>query len=161
MVEHGHWLVRQETMATVPAPPSPAVRSPAQLRASTILIVEDEPLVALHLHAVLREAGAGLIAATTADEALRLMSRNDVSAAIVDISLGGQDCLPGCEELSDRRIPFAFYTGHANAEALRQWPEAPVLRQTHKGGRTRCRNPQHLVAPKTEGNRTILTARPR
>ena len=112
-------------MATVPLPSLPS--STAQLRASTILIVEDEPLVALHLHAALREAGAGLIAATTADEALRLMSRNDVSAAIVDISLGGQDCYPVCEELSDRRIPFAFHTGHANAEALRRWPEAPVF----------------------------------
>ena len=75
----------------------PCRRSPAQLQASTILIVEDEPLVALHLHSVLREAGAGLIAATTADEALRLISRNDVSAAIVDVSLGGEDCLSVCK----------------------------------------------------------------
>jgi DNA-binding response OmpR family regulator len=88
-------------MATVPltSPPS----SHAQLLANTILIVADEPLVALHLHSALREAGAGLIAATTADEALRLISRNNVSAAIVDVSLAGQDCYPVCKELTDRR----------------------------------------------------------
>ena len=110
-------------MATVPL----ASLSQARLLARTILIVEDEPLIALHLHASLREAGAGLIAATTAGEALRLLTRNDVSAAIVDVRLGDQDCYPVCKELSNRRIPFAFHTGHANAEALRRWPEAPVF----------------------------------
>jgi len=112
-------------MAKVPLSCRPP--SHARLWARTILIVEDEPLVALHLHAALREAGAGLIAATTANEALRLLSRNDVSAAIVDVSLGGQDCYPVCKDLSHRRIPFAFHTGHANAEAVRRWPEAPVF----------------------------------
>jgi DNA-binding response OmpR family regulator len=70
-------------MATVPLGPKhpPALR----LRGRTILIVEDEPLVALHLHASLHDAGAGLIAATSADEALRLIQRNDVSAAILDV----------------------------------------------------------------------------
>jgi DNA-binding response OmpR family regulator len=112
-------------MATVPlsSPPS----SHARLWARTILIIEDEPLIALHLHATLHEAGAGLIAATTADEALKLIGRNDISAAIVDVGLGGQDCYPVCEQLSGRRIPFAFHTGHPAAEVLRRWPEAPVF----------------------------------
>ena len=47
-------------MAKVPLSCRPP--SQARLWARTILIVEDEPLVALHLHAALREAGAGLIA---------------------------------------------------------------------------------------------------
>jgi PleD family two-component response regulator len=45
------------------------------LEGKTILIVEDEPLVALDLHAALRAAGASLIAATNAAEALKLIRR--------------------------------------------------------------------------------------
>ena len=113
------------TMAPVPLHSSPLACP--RLLAKTILIIEDEPPIALHLHAALHEAGAGLIAATTADEALKLIERNDVSAAIVDISLGGQDCVRVCEQLSGRRIPFAFHTGHPSAEVFRRWPEAPVF----------------------------------
>jgi DNA-binding response OmpR family regulator len=91
------------------------------------LIVEDEPLVALHLHASLYDAGAGLIAATSADEALRLIQRNDVSAAILDVRLGSQDCFRVCQELSNRRIPFAFHTGHTAADIFEKWSQAPVF----------------------------------
>ena len=66
------------------------------LDGKTILIVEDEPLVALDLHAALRAAGASLIAATNAAEALKLIRRNEISAAVVDVNLGGDNCLAVC-----------------------------------------------------------------
>ena len=123
-VERERRILRFSTMATVPLATSPL--SHGILLARTILIVEDEPLIALQLHTALQEAGASLIAATSANEALQLIRRNDVSAAIVDVSLGDRDCYPVCEELSGRRIPFAFHTGHPAANALKRWPEAPV-----------------------------------
>jgi DNA-binding NtrC family response regulator len=96
------------------------------LRAKSILIVEDEPLIALELHAALRAAGASLMAATDATEALRIIRRNDVSAAVVDVSLGNEDCLAVCQALFYRSVPFLFYTGHRDAAILSAWPEAPV-----------------------------------
>jgi hypothetical protein len=66
----------------------------------SVLIVEDEPLIALDLHAALSAAGAGIIAATDTDEALRLLHH---------------------------RVPFLFHTGHANARLLQGWPQVPVL----------------------------------
>src|SRR5437870_2564365 len=48
---------------------------------ASVLLVEDEPLIALDLHAALSAAGAGIIAATESAEALRLIRRNDISAA--------------------------------------------------------------------------------
>ncbi|KAB2919325.1 MAG: response regulator [Hyphomicrobiaceae bacterium] len=92
-----------------------------------ILIVEDEPLVALHLHAVLSGAGAGVLAATNAKEALQLISRNDLSAAIVDIMLGDLDCGAICQALFHHRVPFLFHTGHMRAAIVKAWPEVPVL----------------------------------
>ena len=97
------------------------------LRGCSILIVEDEPLIALDLHAALYAAGAGIIAATNAKEGLRLISRNDISAAVIDIRLGNQDSLEVCQALFHHRVPFLFYTAHADADLLKAWPEVPVL----------------------------------
>jgi DNA-binding response OmpR family regulator len=97
------------------------------LSGRTVLIVEDEPLIALDLHAALRATGADLIAATRSAEALALIRRNDIHAAIVDVALGGEDCLAVCQALFHRRVPFLFYTGHGDATALNAWPEAPLL----------------------------------
>ena len=101
--------------------------SRSSLLGCSILIVEDEPLIALDLHASLRAAGAGIIAATDAREALRLISRNEISAAVIDVKLGDRDCLEVCQALFHRRVPFVFHTGHAEADLVKAWPEVPVL----------------------------------
>lgn len=60
-------------------------------------------------------------------EAHQLARSADISAAILDIGLGGFDCAETCRALSRRGIPFAFYTGHRAAAVLSQWPDVPVL----------------------------------
>jgi len=100
---------------------------PGVLRSKTILIIEDEPLIALDLHGALAAAGAGVIAATDTLEALRLIRRNEVSAAIVDVNLGNENCLAVCQALFHRSIPFLFYTGQRGSDALKAWPETPVF----------------------------------
>ena len=93
----------------------------------SILIVEDEPLIALDIHAAFSAAGASIVAALDSREALRLTALPDLSAAVVDIGLGAEDCCRVCKRLSDNGVPFVFYTGEARTEVLRQWPNAPVL----------------------------------
>jgi DNA-binding response OmpR family regulator len=103
-------------------------RHPAGLLSGySVLIVEDEPLIALDVHAALSTSGASLIAATHLAEARELIRRAEVSAAVVDINLGGEDCAPVCQALSAQRIPFMFYTGNVATDVIRAWPAAPVL----------------------------------
>ena len=104
-------------------------RAPSRisLLGTSVLIVEDEPLIALDLHAALSAAGAGIIAATETAEALRLIRRNDISAAVLDISLGDRDCTEVCQALLHHRVPFLFHTGNADAAMLKAWPHVPVL----------------------------------
>jgi CheY-like chemotaxis protein len=97
------------------------------LAGRSILIVEDEPLVALEVLAAFRATGASIVSAANAKEALRTINLPDLSAAVVDINLGGGDCSLVCKRLSERGIPFVFYTGDARADILRLWPKAPVL----------------------------------
>jgi DNA-binding response OmpR family regulator len=92
-----------------------------------VLIVEDDPLIALDLHAALSAAGAGIIAATETTESLRLILRNDISVAVLDISLGDRDCTQICQALLHRGVPFLFHTGNAHAAMLQAWPQAPVV----------------------------------
>jgi DNA-binding response OmpR family regulator len=92
-----------------------------------VLIVEDEPLIALDLHAALSAAGAGIMAATDTEEALRLIRRNDVTVAVLDIGLGERDCTAVCQTLLHHRLPFLFHTGQSRAAMLQAWPHAPVL----------------------------------
>jgi hypothetical protein len=65
------------TLATISQRSSRQTQLPLWRR--TILIVEDEPLIALDLHAALQAAGAGLIAATNSAEALALFRRRIIA----------------------------------------------------------------------------------
>ena len=103
---------------------------PGPLARQSILIVEDEPLVALDGHRVLSAAGASIISAATPGEAIKLLSFAEVRAAIVDVQLGREDATLVCDLLERRRIPFAFYTGRADTTHLRaQWPQVPVIKK--------------------------------
>jgi len=99
----------------------------------SVLIVEDEPLIALDLHDALQEAGATILAATTVNEALELIAYAQICAAIVDVSLGGDDCSSVCAALAKRSIPFMFYTGYSEAPSLSQWPSAPAVGKPVEG----------------------------
>ena len=99
----------------------------AALAGRSILIVEDEPLIALEVHAAFNAAGASIVSAASKKEALRMISLPGLSAAVVDMNLGGSDCSDVCKRLSDSGIPFVFYTGDARADILQKWPDAPIL----------------------------------
>jgi len=68
------------------------VGSANPLLGRSVLIVEDEPLIALQLHDALHKAGASILAATSVKDALELIAYAKTCAAIVDVKLGGHDC---------------------------------------------------------------------
>lgn len=100
---------------------------PRTLDGRSILIIEDEPLIAFELEAAFSTAGASVVSASDTREALRLISESNISAAVVDIILGTEDCSAVCERLAEAGIPFIFYTGDARPDILRKWSAAPIL----------------------------------
>jgi DNA-binding response OmpR family regulator len=92
----------------------------------SVIIVEDEPLIALDLHAALSATGASIIAATNGAEAYELIRSADISVAVLDVNLGDRDCSSVCQALHRRKILF-LYTGHAHVDLLADWPQAPVV----------------------------------
>jgi DNA-binding response OmpR family regulator len=78
-----------------------------------ILIVEDEPFIALALEAMLLELGfdvAGSAAQVSA--ALELIGRERIDGAILDVNLGSQRIDPVADILAARTCPFFFTTGY-------------------------------------------------
>lgn len=90
----------------------PASVSPS-LRGKRILIVEDEPLVAMDMQSMLNAAGCVVVGpAGTLEEARRLLESESCDAALVDVNLKGkpiEDLLP---VLRQEGVPFAFVTGY-------------------------------------------------
>ena len=77
-----------------------------------VLVVEDEPLVALHVQDLLEKAGASVLLAYTLATA-RIHARHpDLSAAVLDHGLKTGDTSEICTILKDRQIPFVVYSGY-------------------------------------------------
>lgn len=106
--------------------PSPA--RDTRLRGLSILIVEDEFLIAAEICAALKECGAKIVGpAATVQHALTLAD-GDVSCGILDVRLGRHSVGPVAEMLTRRKIPFLFYSAQSpTAPFLKDWPKITLL----------------------------------
>jgi DNA-binding response OmpR family regulator len=82
------------------------------LQGRWILVVEDQPLIALDIADCLTQSGASVLRATTLQEGLRLAEHTDLSAAILDFGMREGDTSVLCTRLAERGIPFIVYTGY-------------------------------------------------
>jgi PAS domain S-box-containing protein len=97
---------------------APAQSPNPTIAGKRILVIEDEPLVAMEMEAILEEAGcevAGL--AGNLVSAKRLVTEGRYEVALVDVNLAGEPVHELAAALREKRIPFAFVTGYGR-EAL-------------------------------------------
>lgn len=79
---------------------------------TSVLVVEDEPYIALDLAIAIEDAGGRVIGpAGSVAEALTLLATNPVDAAILDVNLGDDDICPVVEILTGREVPMLLQTG--------------------------------------------------
>ena len=81
-----------------------------------ILVIEDEPLIALDIQQAFEDAGAKTVSARTISAALLAIEAPGLSAAIVDHALGDGDSSELCQRLKERKVPFVTYSGFAHLE---------------------------------------------
>lgn len=80
-----------------------------------VLVVEDEPVVAMCLEDMLEGLGCTTVGpAGRLAEGLALAESEDLGAAILDINLGGERSTPIAEALRRRGVPFAFASGYGS-----------------------------------------------
>jgi two-component sensor histidine kinase/CheY-like chemotaxis protein len=95
-----------------------------------VLVVEDEPLVALDITSILTEAGYQVIGpAADLIEAISLIEKADFDVALLDANLDGQ----GVEELAlalgRADVPFAFLTGYSRDGLPAEFEQTPMMQK--------------------------------
>ncbi len=96
-----------------------------------ILIVEDEPLIAMMLEDfldVLDQDVAG--SADSVATALDRVGQGGLDAAILDVNLrGGEKSTPVAEALERAGVPFVFATGGSDDSVDERFRDRPVLQK--------------------------------
>ena len=80
---------------------------------ATVLIVEDEALIAMDLQWLLEEAGYRVLGpANSTAAAMALLDGDEPDVALLDVNLGGADVFRVANELATRKTRLIFLTGH-------------------------------------------------
>jgi DNA-binding response OmpR family regulator len=77
----------------------------------TVLVCEDEPLIAFDVQCELADAGATTLLATTVERGLFIVKTQRIDAAVLDLQLGAEDGTPIATQLEDRKVPFLIHSG--------------------------------------------------
>jgi DNA-binding response OmpR family regulator len=88
------------------AAPRAATMSNASLAGCSILICEDEPLIALDIANAFPEAGARVVAVQTLTRAFAAIEEDGPSAVILDHALSDGGSSQLCAHLKERNIPY-------------------------------------------------------
>lgn len=130
------WTIRIASgFAVMPGPeatplPEPEVQAPVTdaITGCRVLLVEDEPLVAMDVSCGLEDAGASVVrVAQTLAEALAAAATDDIDVALLDGNLGGEPVDRVAQALSNRAIPFCFVSGYGREHLPQGFNDAPVL----------------------------------
>jgi DNA-binding response OmpR family regulator len=82
------------------------------LSGHTVLVVEDEPLIALDIVDAMRSAGASVLTARRLADGLRLAGHPDLSVAVIDFGLSDGVGTDLCAALKKRDVPFVLHSGY-------------------------------------------------
>ena len=130
--------------AAIPRPAAPMPRSAkavdpvGALASLRVLVIEDEPLVALDLIAILEEAGAEIVGtAATAEAAIEAVRTLRPDAALLDGNLQGSSVEAVAETLTSHELPFVFVTGYGREHLPDGFRHVPVISKPFE--------PSHLI----------------
>lgn len=83
----------------------------------TVLLLEDEPIIALDIEKLLQENGVAdkVVTLSTCAEAIGWLGVNTPNIAIVDPRLSDGVCSFAVKTLAERSVPFILYSGEPDA----------------------------------------------
>lgn len=102
-------------------------------RDKRVLVVEDEPIVAISLQDMLEALGYEVVGpAFRVAPALALAGEAGIDAAILDVNMGGEHSYAVAERLKDRGIPYIFATGYGREGIEPGHEDVPVLQKPYR-----------------------------
>jgi CheY-like chemotaxis protein len=132
LLPHGGALLPQEASEdgaeVAPDPADETGRSWSEsLEGKSILVVEDEPLVALDIVSLLTDAGVKPVGpAATAGGAIEIIEQVKLDAALLDGNLQGEGVDDVAAALTERKVPFLFVSGYG-PDHFPGFADAPIL----------------------------------
>ena len=100
-----------------------------------ILVVEDEPFIAMLLADMLEELGFSITASfSNVAETENYLGADEVDIALLDVNLGGEKIDPIADLLAARGCPFIFTTGYGRRGIPQNYADRPVLRKPFQLG---------------------------
>ena len=81
-----------------------------------VLLVEDEPLIALEIANAFTEVGARVMTVRSRRDAVIAVEDGGLSAAVLDHALGDGDSSQLYERLKARNIPFVLHSGYTQLD---------------------------------------------
>jgi two-component sensor histidine kinase len=103
---------------------------PEAIPASSIMLVEDEALVAMAVNEAMTDFGFSIVGPFgRLAEATAALKKGGIDAAILDINLGGELVYPLAEKLVEAKVPFIFVTGYGPESIDRRFAMIPVLQK--------------------------------
>lgn len=119
------------------------------LRGQRVLLVEDEPMVAIMLEDMMADLGVEVVAtAMTLKDAQQAASLDGLDAAILDINLKGEMSYPAGEILVRRGIPMILVTGYARHDPPQSLARVPIIPKPYRVEQI-ARALAQVVAPRT------------
>jgi CheY-like chemotaxis protein len=95
-----------------------------------VLIVEDEPLIAMDMEGMLSAHGYSVFGqASTLESALNQVEQGGFDAALIDANLDGEPVDPLAAALTASGIPFAFVTGYGRDTLPSAFAGTPMLKK--------------------------------
>ena len=140
--------------------PDPGRIGGSDLSGKRVLIVEDEPLVAMDMEAELASLGLDVIGpVSTVASAARAIDETPLDAALLDANLHGEPVERIAEALTRKGVPFAFATGYGREALPVAFRGAPVLAKPFDNQRLAAMLVR-LLAPREEQS-AVIPLRPR
>ena len=102
------------------------------LSGKTVLLVEDEGIVAMLAEDIFEQAGCNVDLAMRLTQAMELAQTGHYDFAVLDVNLGdGQTSYPVAQVLRQRAIPFLFVTGYDPAGIDRDFQNLVAVRKPY------------------------------
>lgn len=142
MIPYAH-LASSDSLpdSTVRAPSGPVSQDAVEtlLVGRTVLLLEDNMIVALEAEDTLLDLGAQAVwAASTLREAEAIINREPIDLAMLDINIGLDTSLDLASRLAARGVPFIFASGYGDDVRLAEGQAAvPILKKPYDGEQIR------------------------
>tara|TARA_R110002072_G_scaffold58144_2_gene148718 strand:- start:14218 stop:14595 length:378 start_codon:yes stop_codon:yes gene_type:complete len=115
---------------------------------TTILVLEDEAIIAFALEDMLAAEGAKVVMAATLEEAAALIEKGGIATAVLDVNVHGEKSYVIGELLRSLDIPFVFATGYGDTSHPPEFAETPTVSKpyTHEQVKTAIARAQLALA---------------